>query len=113
VKVIALNVELFRQLDTKYRSANGTAGGALVAANLMHLSKGDAKGVNISSSFPLLSEIVAWFSIVGNDSAFQKYFQYDLTPQQAQVRAAAVRVAIVIVENYIRSSVLFSQKTTD
>jgi hypothetical protein len=81
--------------------------------NLDFLSIQDSRSVDISSSFPMISEIVGWLSLLVNNGEFQKFFEYDLSEDAAIVRATTVLVAVHLIDVYVRSFVIFSQDPKD
>jgi hypothetical protein len=82
-------------------------------STLNFLSIQDSRTVDISSSFPMVSEIVGWLSLLINNGEFRKYFEYDLTEDTATLRATTVLVAAHLIDLYVRSFIIFSQNPKD
>jgi hypothetical protein len=98
-------------VDAEYRKNH--EGAALSTLTLGHLINPSAKGVNISSAFPLAAEIVTTFHVLSNSAAFQAFFEYDLPENECVVNATAFRTLMRLLDNYVRSSVVFSQNNGD
>jgi hypothetical protein len=103
--------EAFLRLNQFHIDYNASA--SLMKRDLGHLNRSGQTGTNIQSNLPALSAVLPQVVTITSYGDFQNCFDFNMTQPDVCTRAAALICIIRLVDNRVRSSVIFSVKTED